>query len=194
MSRSAAVLHIPRQGVSVRVIFGLFILILLSPSGVASGQSFDLRGSAGPTITDAGYSLAAGFGVSAASRLNFLFSVERTHLASRLRSDGRGGVAGFRGGTLTLGAAELQVALFSRDRIGPYGLAGFAAGVSRPNVTPMFPDRVTNDVRAMFFGGGINLPLNERMGLFADARMMVGAEAGELLAVAPIRGGFAWRF
>jgi hypothetical protein len=46
----------------------------------------------------------------------------------------------------------------------------------------------------MFFGGGINLPLNERMGLFADARMMVGAEAGELLAVAPIRGGFAWRF
>ena len=30
--------------------------------------------------------------------------------------------------------------------------------------------------------------------LFADGRMMIGAEAGELLAVAPIRAGVAWRF
>ena len=108
--------------------------------------------------------------------------------------DGRGGFAGFRGGTLTLGSAQLRVMPFGRDRIGPYGLVGFAAGVSHPNVNEMFPDPVTNDVRAMFFGGGIHVPLKERVSLFADGRMMIGAEAGELLAVAPIRAGVAWSF
>jgi hypothetical protein len=49
-------------------------------------------------------------------------------------------------------------------------------------------------VRAIFFGGGIHLPLRQQLSLFADARMMVGAEAGELLAVAPLRAGLAWRF
>jgi hypothetical protein len=46
----------------------------------------------------------------------------------------------------------------------------------------------------MFFGGGIHVRLKERVSLFADGRMMIGAEAGELLAVAPIRAGVAWRF
>jgi hypothetical protein len=172
----------------------LFLLIMLASSGVASGQSFDLRGSAGPTLIDGGYSLTAGAGFSPISRVTLVGFVERTHLSSQLRSDGRGGVAGYRGGTLTLGAAEVQVALFPRDRIGPYALAGFAAGMSRPNVTATFPDPVRNDVRAMFFGGGINVPLSNRLSVFADARMMIGAEAGELLAVVPVRGGLAWRF
>jgi hypothetical protein len=95
---------------------------------------------------------------------------------------------------LTLGSAQLRVTPFGHDRVGPYGLVGFAAGVSRPNVNEMFPDPVTNDVRAVFFGGGIHVPLKERVSLFADGRMMVGAEAGELLAVAPIRAGVALRF
>jgi hypothetical protein len=38
------------------------------------------------------------------------------------------------------------------------------------------------------------VPLNERVDLFADGRMMLGAEAEELLAVAPIRAGLTWRF
>jgi hypothetical protein len=102
-----------------------------------------LQGSAGPTLIDNGYSLAGGIGVSPTSHLTVLFDVERTHLSSRSRSDGRGGFAGFRGGTLTLGSAQLRVTPFGRDRIGPYGLVGFAAGVSRPNVNEMFPDPVT---------------------------------------------------
>jgi len=61
-------------------------------------------------------------------------------------------------------------------------------------VNERFPDSVTNDARAIFFGGGIHVPLKERISLFADGRMMIGAEAGELLAVAPIRAGVAWRF
>jgi hypothetical protein len=153
-----------------------------------------VQGSAGPTLVNSGYSLAGGFGFTPTRHLTVLFDLDRTHLSSELRSDGRGGVAGFRGGTLTLGSAQLQVTPFGRDRVGPYGLVGFAAGVSRPNVNEQFPNPVTNDVRAMFFGGGIHVPLKERVSLFADGRMMIGAEARELLAVAPIRVGVAWRF
>ena len=32
------------------------------------------------------------------------------------------------------------------------------------------------------------------LGLFADVRMMLGDEANELLAVAPLRAGLSWRF
>jgi hypothetical protein len=178
----------------MRVIPALLSLLLLVWPCAASGQSFLLQGSAGPTLFDTGHSLAAGIGFSPASRLSILVDFERTHLSSRSRSDGQGSISSFRGGTLTLGTAELRVALFDRDRVGPYGLAGFAAGVSRPNVNEQFPDRVTNDVRALFFGGGIHVPLKERLSFFVDGRMMLGAEAGELLAVAPIRAGVAWRF
>jgi hypothetical protein len=58
----------------------------------------------------------------------------------------------------------------------------------------MFPDSVTHDVGALFFGGGINVPLSESITIIADVRMTIGAEAGELLAVVPLRGGLAWRF
>jgi hypothetical protein len=172
----------------------LLSLLLLTCPRLASAQLFVAQGSAGPTLVNTGYSLAAGVGLSPTSHVTILVDVERAHLSTRLTSDGRGGFSGFRGGTLTLAAAQLRVTPFGRDRIGPYGLAGFAAGVSRPNVTQTFPDPVTNDVRAVFFGGGIHVPLKERLNLFADGRMMIGAEAGELLAVAPIRAGIAWRF
>jgi len=178
----------------MRVIRGLIILVCLFVPHVAPAQSLTLQGSAGATLVDSGYTLAGGIGYSPTSRLTVLFDVERTNLSSRLRSDGRGGFAGFRGGTLILGSAQLRVTPFGGDRVGPYGLVGFAAGVSHPNVNEMFPDPVTNDVRAIFFGGGIHVPIRERLSLFADGRMMIGAEAGELLAVAPIRAGVAWRF
>jgi hypothetical protein len=178
----------------MRVIPGLIFVMFLAIPGIARAQSFVLQGSAGPTLIDSGYSMAGGIGFTPTSHLTVLVDLERTHLSSRLRSDGRGGLAGFRGGTLTLGSAQLRVTPLGRNRVGPYGLVGFAAGVSRPNVNEMFPDPVANDVRAVFFGGGIHVPLKERVSLFADGRMMIGAEAGELLAVAPIRAGVAWRF
>jgi len=178
----------------MRVIRSLMFVLLTAFPCSAGAQSFVIQGSAGPTLVDSGYSVAGGIGFSPASRVTVLFDVERTHLSSRLTSDGRGGSTGFRGGTLTMGSAQLRVTPLGRDRIGPYGLAGFAAGVSRPNVTETFPDSVTNDVRAMFFGGGIHVPLNARVSLCVDGRMLIGAEAGELLALAPIRAGVAWRF
>jgi len=50
------------------------------------------------------------------------------------------------------------------------------------------------NVRAFFFGGGIDVPLRERISVFGDVRLMVGAEAGELLAVLPVSVGIACRF
>jgi hypothetical protein len=126
--------------------------------------------------------------------VTILFDVERTHVSSRVTSDGRGGSRAFRGGTITLAAAELRAALRGRTRVSPYLLGGWGAGVSRPNVNETFPDPVTNNVRAFFFGGGIHVPLRERISVFGDVRMIVGGEAGELLAIAPVRAGVAWRF
>jgi hypothetical protein len=171
------------------------VLLLLLVSRAASGQSLVLQGSAGPTITDAGHSLAAGIGLSPTSRLTLLFSAERTHLSSRFTSDGRGGGSSFRGGTITLAAAELRATLLGHDRVSPYVLGGTSAGVSRPNVNERFPNRVTNKARAVFVGGGIHVPLRERISMFADVRMVFGSEGSEgILAFAPVRAGFAWRF
>ena len=94
-----------------------------------------------------------------------------------------------------LGTGEVRFAPFGRGRLGPFGLAGIAGGVSHPNVNDVFPTRVTNEVRALFLGGGIDVPLSDRLSIFADARMTVGAGGTEgIVAVAPLRAGVAWRF
>ena len=178
----------------MRAILGA-VLSLLLVSATASGQSLVLEGSVGPTITDSGHSLAAGIGFSPTPRLTVLFDVERTHLSSRFTSDGRGGGSAFRGGTVTFAAAELRATLIGRDRVSPYVFGGYGAGVSRPNVNERFPDLVTNNARVLFVGGGIHLPLRERISVFGDVRMVVGVEGNNgMLAFAPVRAGVAWRF
>lgn len=177
---------------SVRV--GVAILLLWIPPGSAAAQSFVVHGSAGPTFVDAGVSAAAGAGFSPNSHVTLLASVEQTHLFSRSRSDGRGGSSAFRGGRVTFGTAEIRAALRGRDRVSPFVLGGVGLGISKPNVNDTFPDPVTNTVRVLFAGGGIYVPLREHLHLVVDARMVVGAEAGELLAMAPLRAGLTWHF
>jgi hypothetical protein len=178
------------------VVPSLMCAVVLGGPAVSYSQSFELYGAAGVTVTDAGSSLAAGVGASVAPRLTLLANVERTHLSSRTRRDA-GLVSYFRGGTYLLGSAELRVALRGPDRGGvrPFATAGFAAGVSRPNVNSVFPTPVTNGARAVFGGGGVSVPLGARVTAFADARMLIGAEESEgIVAVAPVRGGVGWRF
>jgi hypothetical protein len=179
----------------VRGISGLLLSLVLVASP-ASGQSAVLQGSAGPTITDAGYSVAAGIGLSATSRLTVLFGVERTHLSSRFTTDSLGRLtSAFRGGTVTVGTAEVRATLLRGDRVSPYLLGGFGGGVSRPHVNQTFPDRVTNQARVLFAGGGLHVPLGERLSVFGDIRMVFGAEGLEgIVAFAPVRAGVAWRF
>jgi hypothetical protein len=173
----------------MRPMFGAVFFLLLT-SSTTTGQSLVLQGAAGPTINDSGYSLAAGIGFAPTSRLTVLFGVDRTHLVTRVTTG-----SAFRGGTFTLATGELRATFLGHDRVSPYALAGAAAGVSRPNVNPTFPNRVTNRARGLFFGGGIHVPLRNRLSVFGDIRMIVGVEGDDgLVAVAPVRAGVAWRF
>lgn len=180
---------------SVRVLPILLLLLILGSRNVAEAQTLAVHAAAGPTLVDAGYSFAAGMSYSPASRLTLLFQYDHTHINSRTTGDGRGSVTNFRGGTLHLGSAELRVIPFRRDRIGPYGLAGVALGLSRPNVNAVFPDRVNNRAGGLVLGGGMHVPVNDRLSAFADVRMIVGAEGVEgIFGVAPVRAGVSWSF
>jgi len=179
----------------MRIITAVFIALLLATPTAARAQGVSVHAAGGPTLADPGYSLAAGFGFSPTPRITLMANVERAHLPSR-RQEFPGSISYFRGGTFTLGSAELRVSLFPRDRVSPYGLVGFAAGRSRPNVTDIFPTPVANAVRAPFAGGGVQVPLGDRLSLFADLRLalIVGTESDDLYALTPLRIGFSWQF
>ena len=180
----------------MRLIPGLVCLLFLVSPAAANGQSFQLQAAAGPTVIDAGASVTAGIGFTAGSRLSILIDVEHTHIPSEILRDERGRVTGAsRRGSLTLGAAGIRLSVFPRDRFGPYGLAGFAAGVSRPNVNEHFPAPVTNEARLVFFGGGLHVPIGEHASVFADARFQFGVEGHDgIIGVVPIRAGVSWKF
>lgn len=180
----------------MRALYVVSLALALVPA-VASAQSVapsvSIQAAAGPTIVDTGHHVSAGLGFSPMSRVTLLLNVERTQLSSRITHNERGSGA-FRGGTLTAVSGEVRLALWPAQRVTPYVLAGLGVGVSKPTVNEAFPDVVTNDVRFTMFGGGVHVPLRERLSLFGDARLLVGAEAGETLAIVPVRVGIAWNF
>ena len=174
----------------------LTLLMLVASASLATAQSVGVHASAGPTFGESGYSVAAGVDLSPTSYLGFVLNLERTHVASRISHDGEVN-SRFRGATLTLGTAELRLTAFPRRRIRPFGLFGMGAGKARGNVDEIFPgEGTTGDVRAVFFGGGLQVSVRERLSVFAEVRMMlVGETEGEgLLGVGPARAGLAWRF
>ena len=180
---------------SVRLIPALVVLSLFASRDLAHAQALALQASAGPTLSDAGYSFAAGLNYSPTNRISLVFQYDHTHVSSRTSSDGRGTVTNFRGGTLSLGSVELRVSPFGRVRVAPYGLAGLTAGISRPNVNAVFPNRVTNSAGGMFLGGGVEIPVNDRIRAFADARVLVGAEGNDgMFGALPLRAGLSWSF
>jgi hypothetical protein len=78
--------------------------------------------------------------------------------------------------------------------VSPFFLAGSGAGISRPNVTGNFADRVTNVARLGYAGGGVRVTLRPQLDLFVDGRFMLFAERDVLGARVPIRAGVTWRF
>jgi hypothetical protein len=171
----------------------LLVFIPAVAGAQSAAPSISIQGAAGPTLLDTGHHLSAAVGFSPSPRVTLLLDVERTHLSGRITRSDRS-VSRFRGGTLTAVSGEVRVGLFPNHRVTPYVLAGLGAGVSRPNVNQDFPDPVSNNARFMFFGGGIHVPLRDRLSLFGDARLLVGVEDNEMLAMAPVRAGMAWRF
>lgn len=180
----------------MRKTISLTFLILLVSGGLAHAQSWAVHGSAGPTLRDPGYSVAAGVKLTANRFAALVVNIERTHLANYVRHYGDV-VSTFRGVTLTLATAELRVTPFGNHRWGPFGLIGTGTGVARPNEDARFPgEGTTGRVRSVFVGGGLQLPVRERLSVFTEFRMMlVGEEQGEgLVGAGPLRAGVAWRF
>lgn len=168
------------------------LLLLLAPS--ARAQEVGVQGAAGVTLVDAGYSVSGAVTYAATSRLSLVFGYDHTHIESRTRTTSHS-TSSFRGGTLFLGSAEVQVTPFGRHRWGPYGLGGLAAGWSRPNVNAQFPDRITNEVRAFFLGGGLQVPVEDSVRVFFDWRVVLGGEGRNgTVAVSPLRAGLNWTF
>jgi len=138
--------------------------------------------------------LSAAFGYSPASRLELLLNIERIHVPFELKRF-PDGYSATRGGTMTFVSGELRVALLPAARVSPFAMAGVGGGVSRPNVNTEFPDRVRNNLRVLYFGGGVRVPLRRGFSLLGDARVMVALEGYDgVLGLWPVRAGVAWRF
>jgi hypothetical protein len=164
-----------------------------SDAGGDGRERLSLQVAAGPTLTllGGGNVLSAAFGYSPASRLELLLNMERTYVPFQLW----GGHSATRGGTLMFVSGELRFALLPADRVSPFAIAGVGGGVSRPNVNAEFPDRVRNDLRVLYIGGGVRVPLRRGFSVLADARCMLGLEGYDgVLALWPVRVGVAWRF
>jgi hypothetical protein len=175
------------------VVSSVFVLVPAVVGAQSLTPSVSIQAAAGPTVVDTGHHVSAAVGFSPMPRVTLLLDVQRTQLSSR-STRGERGSGVFRGGTMTALSGEVRVGLWPAHRVTPYVLAGLGAGVSQPTVNEAFPDRVTNGVRFVFFGGGVHVPLRERLSLVGDARLLAGAEAGETLAIVPVRVGIAWRF
>jgi hypothetical protein len=182
--------------VDMRKMMAALLLTSLGPA-VAEAQTtgrFSVQAGGGPTLRDSGNVVAAAIGFAPASRVEILFNVERDHLPTRVEQfDNVTSVT--RGGTLTYASGELRVSFLPPDRVSPFVLAGAGAGRSRLNVNEHFPSPVENDLQVLYFGGGVRVPLGDRVSLFGDVRIVAGAEGGDgLIALYPVRAGLLWRF
>lgn len=176
--------------------------LLLSAGTVSANDqtpSVSVQAGGGLTLLDTGHNLSAGVAFSPLARVTLLLGVERTHLETQATYGdtpiGPQVASVFRGGTMTAVSGTIRVSLFPEGRLTPYVLAGLGRGRSRPNVNEHFPTPVTNDATFALAGAGLSVPLRDRLSLFGDARMMIGAEGVDgMLVVAPVRVGVNWRF
>jgi hypothetical protein len=179
------------------------LLLFMSPE-VVSGQTpvtagpeldrFSLHVGAGPLWKSGGHTLSAAFGFSPISRVDLVVNVEREHLPFH-RDTFSNSLSITRGGTLTWVSGEVRASVFPPHRVSPYGFAGIGDGFSRPTVNAAFPDTVENDLRVVYFGGGVRVPIRSSgLSVFGDARAMLALEGDGLTGLWPARAGVAWRF
>ncbi len=181
----------------------VLLLLVLIPAAVTGQPAdtarpgldrFSLQVAAGPLLKSGGHTLSAAFGFSPVSRLDLVVNVERDHLPFQ-RETFSGGYSITRGGTLTAVSGEVRASLFPPHRVSPYGFAGMGGGVSRPTVNDAFPTPVENDLRVVYFGGGLRVPITGGLTVFGDARVMMALEGADgILGVWPVRAGVGWRF
>jgi hypothetical protein len=170
-------------------------LSFLAPA-VATGQHVSIQGAAGSNANVGGNTQSISVGFAAGRRVEFLVSGERIHVPTEVRVFPNGSSA-TRHGTSMFVSGEIRFLPLTFDRVSPYALAGLGAGVSRLNVNDRFPNPVTNNTRLLFFGGGLRVPITDRVSVFGDLRLVLQVEDagdGGLFGFVPVRGGVAWRF
>lgn len=155
-------------------------------------RPFSLHFGLGSQLNDGGDLESVAFGYDW-GRAGVLVNVERNHVPERVRRSAGGGSV-TRGGTMTSVSGEVRYTVPAGDRLAPFIMAGFGAGVSRPNVSGPFDDAVTNTVTTSYFGGGVRVRVRRSVEVFADARMLLVVERDTLGGRLPIRGGITWRF
>ena len=176
---------------NARVLFAVAMLSFTAPAIAAAqgaGPSVSLQGNVGTQINAGGDNQSVSLGFSPNRRLELLISAERIHLPTEATD-----FSATRGGTSTFISGEVRVAPFTSG-VSPYFLASLGRGISRPNVNDLFPDPVKNDVWLLFAGGGIRIPVTERLSAFADLRAGIQGERDTIFLLVPVRGGVAWRF
>jgi hypothetical protein len=179
----------------------LFVMIIprvvagQTPDSASPGlDRFTLEVGAGPLLKSGGHSLSAAFGFSPISRVDLVVNIERDHLPFQRDTFGDG-YSLTRGGTLTAIGGEVRASLLPPHRVSPYGFAGIGGGISRPTVNDVFPTPVENELRVVYFGGGVRVPIGGGLTVFGDARAMLALEGDEgILGVWPVRAGIGWRF
>jgi hypothetical protein len=154
---------------------------------------FSVHLGAGAHLNEGGNLQSLSFGYTPWRGVTFLVNVERDHVPTKVTTY-PDGFAASRGGTLTTAGAELRYTAPIGRRVSPYVMTGGAAGVSRPNVNDIFPNRVSNLARMMYAGGGVRIPVRPHLDVFADARFMLWIERDSVGGLLPIRGGVTWRF
>ena len=159
----------------------------------AGHDRLSLQAAGGPTLFE-GNVVSAAFGYSPTSRLDLVLNVERLHLPFE-RTNFTDGYSLRRGGTMTFVSGEVRYSLFPPERVSPFILGGAGGGISRPTVNVDFPNPVKNEMRVLYFGGGVRVPLRAGLSLLGDMRAMLALEGYDsVLGILPIRAGVTWRF
>jgi hypothetical protein len=183
--------------VAVTSFFGLMPHVVAGQTTATSGPGLDrftLEVGAGPLWNSGGHTVSAGFGFSPISRLDLMVNVERDHVPFQ-RESFSGGYSLTRGGTMTAVSGEVRASVLPPHRVSPYGFAGLGGGRSRPTVNDEFPTEVENDLRVVYFGGGLRVPVRGGLTIFGDARVMLALEGDDgFSGFWPVRAGLAWRF
>ena len=61
-------------------------------------------------------------------------------------------------------------------RVSPYFVGGMGRGRSRPSVNEFFPEPNEKNISAIFYGGGVRMPLTPRIDTFVDGRFIMTLE------------------
>lgn len=155
---------------------------------------FTVQAAAGPLWKSGGHNVSAGVSFSPISRLDLIVTAERNHLPFQ-RDTFSDGYSITRGGSLMTVSGEVRASLMPPHRVSPFVFAGMGGGISRPTVNEQFTDKVENELRVVYVGGGLRVPIKNGLSVFGDGRLMLGMEGKDgFTGLWPIRVGLALRF